>query len=880
MQTQPAPDSTLTPMMAQYQAVKEQYPDCLLFYRMGDFYELFFDDALKASAALDITLTKRGEVPMCGVPWHSHEAYLARLIKSGYKVALCEQVETPEEAKKRGGYKALVQRDVIRVVTQGTLTEDTLLEKNSNNYLTALADVGGAMGIAWLDLSTGDFTLQPLFAKDLGATLERVNPGEILVSEKLTQQTSLFDVFADFKTKLTVQPHSRFDSENARKRLEKIFGVGTLESFGAFSRAEIAAAGALIDYVELTQKGKFPRLSPPKQLMLGSVMEIDAATRRNLELTHTLNGQRQGSLLSTLDMTVTGGGARLLARHLAMPLTQPEEINHRLDMVSFFAERTNVRSDTRSFLQQCADIERALARLSLDRGGPRDLASIRDTLAQTIQLHRLISRKDENLPAGITAALDTLKLWGSHHPLIDQLERALATELPALTREGGFISKGYSPKLDELTKLRDESRLHIAQLQAKYVQKSGVTTLKIKHNNILGYFIEVSTNNADKLFTNTADFIHRQTMASAARFTTTELSELERKISEAAEKALALELELFAGLVQEVLSQGELIAKTATALAGLDVAASLAELSIRNNYTRPQIDGSLAFDIKGGRHPVVEVALKKQSNTDFIANDCTLADKGKLWLLTGPNMAGKSTFLRQNALIVLMAQMGCYVPATRAHIGTVDRLFSRVGAADDLARGRSTFMVEMVETATILNQATAHSLVILDEIGRGTATYDGLSIAWACLEYLHEVNKCRALFATHYHELTSLTQTLPQLACYTMRVKEWKDSIIFLHEIAAGTADRSYGIHVAKLAGLPATVITRAEEVLKTIEGQKGSRPLKSVTADLPLFTAAPTQQPAKASAAEEALKHLNPDTLSPKEALEALYRLKEMLKD
>jgi DNA mismatch repair protein MutS len=913
MQTQtaqPAPEGNLTPMMVQYHSVKAQYPDCLLFYRMGDFYELFFDDALKAAAALDITLTKRGqhkgeEIPMCGVPWHAHENYLARLIRQGYKVAICEQVETPDEAKKRGGYKALVQRDVIRVVTQGTLTEDTLLEKNSNNYLTAIADVAGAMGIAWLDLSTGDFTLQPLFAKDLGAALERINPGEILLSEKLAPNPALFDVFADYKSKLTLQPHSRFDSENAKRRLEKIFGVGTLESFGAFSRAEITAAGALIDYVELTQKGKFPRLSPPRQLLLGAVMEIDAATRRNLELTQTLNGQRQGSLLHTLDMTVTGAGARLLSRHLAMPLTHPDDIHRRLDMVEFFAERNTVRADTRKFLQHCADIERALARLSLERGGPRDLASIRDTLAQTIQLHRLINTKKyphpnllpegegttpplplgegrgegTGIPEGIKTALDTLALWGGHHPLIDQLERALSPDLPALARDGGFINKGYSHKLDEFKSLREEGHRHIAQLQAKYVQKTGVGTLKIKHNNIIGYYIDVSTNNADKIFANPADFIHRQTLATAARFTTTELSELERKISEAAGKSLALELELFAGLVREVLAQGELIAKTATALAGLDVASSLAELAIARRYTRPQVDHSLAFDIRGGRHPVVEPALKKQGNADFIANDCTLADDSRLWLLTGPNMAGKSTFLRQNALIALMAQMGSFVPATHAHIGTVDRLFSRVGAADDLARGRSTFMVEMVETATILNQATGRSLVILDEIGRGTATYDGLSIAWACLEYLHEVNKCRALFATHYHELTSLTQSLPQLACYTMRVKEWKDSIIFLHEVAHGTADRSYGIHVAKLAGLPPAVIRRAEEVLKTIEGQPSGKAEKSMAADLPLFSAAPLVQAAKTSEAEEALKKINPDTLSPKEALEALYKLKELLK-
>jgi DNA mismatch repair protein MutS len=876
-----------TPMMTQYLAIKEQHKDCLLFYRMGDFYELFFDDAVKASAALDITLTKRGahkgeEIPMCGVPWHSHETYLARLIRQGYKVAICEQVETPEEAKQRGGYKALVRRDVVRVVTQGTLTEDTLLETNTNNYLTALAEVGGAVGIAWLDLSTGDFTLQPLLPRDLSATLGRVAPGEILAPEKMAQNPELFEVFADFRSKLTVQPNSRFDSENARKRLEALFGVSTLESFGGFSRAEIAAAGALIDYVELTQKGKFPRLSPPRQLALGSVMEIDAATRRNLELTQTMTGERQGSLLHAIDRTMTGAGARLLARHLAMPLTQPQEINQRLDTVSYFTAHAAVREETRGFLRQCADIERSLARLSLDRGGPRDLAAIRDTLAQTVQLHRLISGKahglDAGIPRGLQQALDTLSLWGTHHPLIDQLERALAPDLPLLVRDGGFIAQGYAPKLDELKALRDDSRQHIARLQAEYAQATGVNTLKIKHNNVIGYYIEVTTANADRLFSDNARFIHRQTMASAARFTTVELSELERKIAEAAGKSLALELELFAQLTKEVLSQGEAIAKTAQALAAIDVAASHADLAARGGYVRPKVDNSLAFDIRAGRHPVVENALKKQ-NADFIANDCALAEMARLWLLTGPNMAGKSTFLRQNALIALLAQMGCFVPAQSAHIGTLDRLFSRVGAADDLARGRSTFMVEMVETATILNQASPRSLVILDEIGRGTATFDGLSIAWACLEYLHEVNKCRALFATHYHELTSLTEKLPRLSCHTMRVKEWKDNIVFLHEVAPGTADRSYGIHVAKLAGLPAAVLDRAEEVLKILENPPGGKAALNPVAGLPLFNAAPREAAPKTSPVEEALKNLNPDALSPREALDALYALKEKLK-
>ncbi len=885
-ETAPETSVNVTPMMAQYMAVKEQHKDCLLFYRMGDFYELFFDDAVKASAALDITLTKRGahkgeEIPMCGVPWHSHESYLARLIRQGYKVAICEQVEKPEEAKQRGGYKALVRRDVIRVVTRGTLTEDTLLEKTANNYLAALSEIGGAIGIAWLDLSTGDFTLQPVLVRDLGAALERVGPNEILLPEKLVQNENLFDVFAEYKSRLTIQPNSRFDSENARKRLEKLFGVATLESFGGFSRAEIAAAGALIDYVELTQKGKFPRLSAPRQLPLGSVMEIDAATRRNLELTQTMSGERQGSLLSSIDRTVTGAGARLLARHLAMPLTHPREINDRLDVVSWFADHSVLRDQTRGFLQQCADIERSLARLSLDRGGPRDLAAVRDTLMQTVQLHRLIAQSktalETGLPKNLQSALDALKIWSAEHPLIDQLSRALAPELPALTRDGGFIARGYSTKLDELKTLRDDSRQHIAQLQAQYVQMTGVNTLKIKHNNVIGYYIEVSTANGDKLFAATDTFIHRQTMASAARFTTVELSGLERKISEAAEKSLALELELFAQLSREVLAQGETIARTAQSLASIDVASSLAEMAARSGYTRPKVDDSLTFDIKGGRHPVVENALKKQ-NADFIANDCELAETSRLWLLTGPNMAGKSTFLRQNALIVLLAQMGSFVPAQSANIGVVDRLFSRVGAADDLARGRSTFMVEMVETATILNQASSRSLVILDEIGRGTATFDGLSIAWACLEYLHEVNKCRALFATHYHELTSLTEKLPRLSCHTMRVKEWKDNIVFLHEVAPGTADRSYGIHVAKLAGLPAPVIARAEAVLKTLENPAagGKKPV-AVGAGLPLFSI-PVPAAKPPSAVEEALKEVDPDRLSPREALDVLYQLKTKL--
>lgn len=876
-------DSALTPMMAQYMAVKSQHPDCLLFYRMGDFYELFFDDALIASRVLDITLTKRGQhkgedIPMCGVPWHSHESYLLRLIREGHKVALCEQTETPEEAKKRGGYKALVTRDVVRVITQGTLTEDSLLEKGTNNYLASVVDTGGELGLSWLDLSTGNFTLQPVSLQGLAAALERVAPSEILIPDRLAQKQELFELWNQHKSRLTVQPASRFDSENARKRLETIFGVGTLESFGGFSRAEIAAAGSLIDYVELTQKGKLPRLSPPRQLQSGAIMEIDAATRRNLELVRTLSGERRGSLLSVIDKTVTGAGARLLAARISAPLTETRAINSRLDKIEFFLENDRLRDDIRKLLSECPDIERALARLSLGRGGPRDLAAIRDALQKSIEI-RLLAAKTGAGPESLKILLKSMEDNGLLSHLIDRLTRALSTELPVLTRDGGFIAGGYAPQLDELKTLRDESRRHIANLQADYIQKTGINTLKIRHNNILGYYAEVTASHADKLMQAREDniFIHRQTLANAARFSTVELSDLERRISEAADKALAIELELFEQLVAETLSHAEIIAKIAEGLAVLDVASALATLARENNYCRPVVDSSLAFDISGGRHPVVEAALKRSEGKDFIANDCSLNDGQKLWLLTGPNMAGKSTFLRQNALIVLLAQMGAYVPAKSAHIGTVDRLFSRVGAADDLARGHSTFMVEMVETAAILNQAGERALVILDEIGRGTATFDGLSIAWATIENLHDVNKCRTLFATHYHELTALADKLPQLSCHTMRIKEWQGNVVFLHEVSKGTADRSYGIHVAELAGLPKAVTTRARQILQKLESGEKSQSLSKLTRDLPLFTTVQAEMPEPAvSEVEKLLDETDIDSLTPRQALDLLYAMKD----
>jgi len=874
-----APAEAATPAMAQYLELKRQHADCLLFYRMGDFYELFFEDAVKAAAALDIQLTKRGrhdgeDIPMCGVPVHAAEAYLARLIRQSFRVAVCEQMEEPAEAKKRGS-KAAIRRAVVRIVTPGTITEEGLLDARRNNYLAALAEAGSELALAWLELSTGAFRLQPIAAPALAAALARIEPGELLVPERLIQRPEFFELLAERKSALTPLPNARFDSENGRKRLESLFAVRALDAFGSFARAELAAGGALVDYVALTQQGRVPLLQPPRRLAADAVMEIDAATRRNLELTQTLAGERKGSLLSTIDRTVTGAGARLLAEHLASPLTDPDIVNGRLDAVALFAAEERLRDSLRAVLRRCPDIERAMARLALGRGGPRDLAALRDTLGETASLRRLLGGAPP--AAKPMLILRAERDLGEHAAFVERLRRALAAELPLITRDGGFIAPGYAGELDELRLMRDESRRMVANLQSRYAAATGVASLKIRHNNVLGYYIEVTPTHADKL---RDSFIHRQSLASAMRFSTVELGELESKIASAADRAVALELKFFDDLVTEAKARGEEIARAAAALARLDVAAALGELAVTQRYCRPTVDDSLAFAVAGGRHPVVEAALRAGQGGAFVGNDCDLKEGQRLWLLTGPNMAGKSTFLRQNALIAILAQAGSYVPADSAHVGVVDRLFSRVGAADDLARGRSTFMVEMVETGAILNQASERALVILDEIGRGTATFDGLSIAWATVEHLHDVNRCRALFATHYHELTALAAKLQHLACFTMRVKEWQGDVVFLHEVATGAADRSYGIHVAKLAGLPQAVVSRAEQVLAVLEKGEQSGALTRLADDLPLFSAArPAPREPQRDALAAALGDVQPDALTPREALELLYKLKGLAK-
>ena len=895
--------AAVTPMMAQYLAIKKEHPDGLLFYRMGDFYELFFDDAVKASAALDIALTKRGkhlgdDIPMCGVPVHSHETYLNRLIEKGFKIAVCEQTEDPAEARKRGP-KAVVMREVMRVITPGTITEDSLLDARRNNFLAAAAMAGGGLGLAWIDMSTGAFLTQSLDANVLDAALARISPGELLVSEDFLQQDGLFETFGDWKDVLSPLPASRFDSANGEKRLQALYGVKTLDAYGDFSRAELAAAGALVDYLELTQKGRMPRLVPPRQMIQGQVMEIDAATRRNLELTVSLTGSAKNSLLGVIDKTLTGAGARLLGAQLAAPLCDVKAIALRLDMVQYFVVSERLSDDLADALRRCPDIERALSRLMLGRGGPRDLAAVRDGLRAAADIRGIFDTSERHpiTPEGITDALRDL---GHHGELIERFGRALSDELPLYVRDGGFIASGYAPELDELRTLGSESKRLIAGLQSRYGAETGIQALKIKHNNVLGYFIEVPAKQADKIPLDDGLFIHRQTMASAVRYSTVELSELQDRIARAGDHALALEEKLFEDLLGEVTGRVDSIALAAQSLAALDVARGLAALACERRYVCPVVVDSADFFISGGRHPVVEAALGESGEGQFIANDCRLSalnggtsdgesgpggesgEDGFLWLLTGPNMAGKSTFLRQNALIAVLAQMGSFVPADEARIGVVDRLFSRVGAADDLARGRSTFMVEMVETAAILNQAGPRALVILDEIGRGTATFDGLSIAWAVVEYLHEVNHCRALFATHYHELTALASRLGGLRCHAMRVKEWQGEVVFLHEVGPGAADRSYGIHVGALAGLPKSVVSRASEVLETLEKGEQSSAMTALADDLPLFQVHEREAVVSGlpgpSRLEEALRDTDTDALTPRQALDLIYRLKDIM--
>ncbi len=860
-------------MMTQYFDLKKEAGECLLFYRMGDFFELFFDDAKTAAAVLDIALTSRGEhggnpVPMCGVPVHAAEGYLARLIRAGCRVAIAEQVETPDEAKERAkregtpSSKALVKRDIVRFVTAGTLTEEALLEPRRANMLAAIVDVRGTCGVAACDISTGRLELEECPPEALNAVLARIGASEVVAPEGWEEAP--FDAIA--------RQRPDFGSDSGEDALKRLLGVATLDGFGSFTRAMLASAGGLIAYLDHAGRGSLPFLLPPVARSTGSTMAMDEATRASLEIVQAQNGGRAGSLLAEVDRCVTGAGARMLAEDLSAPLTDRQAIEDRLALVGVIYCDPLLRTDMRELLRAIPDIGRALGRIVAGRGSPRDLGQVRDGLIEARRLHGILSERQDR-PALLDSLLPAIT---GHGALTDLLSRALVPSPPTERSQGGYIAEGYDEGLDELREVSGNARRAIAAMEARYKSDTGISALKIRHNGVLGYFIEVPSKHADRLMEPDSGFIHRQTMANAVRFNSLTLHEEANRIAEAGGRALAAEEAHFEELVNAVVQDRERIAASVAALARLDVSAGQAERAAEGNWCRPEIAEDESLAITGGRHPVVEAALARQGER-FVSNDCSLSATDRLWLVGGPNMGGKSTFLRQNALIVLLAQAGGYVPADAARIGLVDRLFSRVGASDNLARGRSTFMVEMVETAAILSQAGERSFVILDEVGRGTSTYDGLALAWAVAEAIHENNRSRCLFATHYHEMARLAETCPALSLHHVRAKEWKGDLVLLHELAEGAADRSYGLAVARLAGVPKDVVARAKAVLDKLEkGRAQTGGLAAGLGELPLFATTMAQEEEECDGLREQLEALDVDALSPREALEMLYKLKQ----
>ena len=853
-----------TPMMQQYQRLKAEAGDALLFYRMGDFFELFFDDAKVAAGCLDIALTKRGEadgepVPMCGVPAHAAESYLARLIRAGHRVAIAEQTESPAEARKARGSKALVERAIIRLVTPGTLTEETLLESSSENWLAAIGRGGDDWAIAAADISTGRFELVACEAGELSAELARLSPAEIIADSPVEGSH-------------TTAGKGGFDSLAGERALKKRFGLATLDGIGSPTRAELAAAGGLLAYLDATQKGAGILLDAPRRVSRTAHMAIDSATRESLELCRSVSGNVAGSLLGEIDRCQTAAGRRLLAGDISAPLTDKAGIEQRLALVAWLHEDALRRERTRSALKAMPDFARALARLTAGRGSPRDLAILRDGLAAAEELGKDLAREADR-PRLLESLLP--KLTG-HDDLVNELRRALVESPPIDASKGGYVAAGYDASLDTLRSAASDGRRAIAALESRYREATQIPSLKIRHNAVLGYHVEVSARHADKLMAPERGFTHRQTLAGVVRFNSPELHEEASRVVEAGTHALAAEAAHAEHLTERAVASATRIVATAESIARIDVGASHAQRAVEGGWSRPRMTEDASLEIEGGRHPVVESALSGTGER-FVANDLSLGSDDRLWLITGPNMGGKSTFLRQAALVAVLAQSGSFVPASRAAVGIVDKLFSRVGASDNLARGRSTFMVEMVETASILSQATPRSLVILDEIGRGTSTYDGLAIAWAVVEAVHDQVKCRTLFATHYHELTRLAGRLDCLSLHHVRAREWKGDLVLLHEVASGAADRSYGIAVAKLAGLPPKVVARAKSVLAKLEaGRDATGGIAAGLDDLPLFAAAvETEQLPDQLAA--ALESIDPDSMSPREALDALYALKRV---
>ena len=861
-----------TPMMEQYLTIKNKHKDALLFYRMGDFYELFFEDAIAASKALDITLTKRGktngmDIPMCGVPFHSADNYLPKLIKKGFNVAVCEQTETIEEAKsnlKKGPLK----REVVRIISPGTLTEDNLLDRNANNFLGAISDVNGSISISWVDVSTGCFKSRNLQKENnqkqlLTNLLLRMNFSEILVSDAM----ELNIISEEWHSIIKKQSSSLFHYSSCLQQICSYFSIMSLEGIGKFSDGEVIAAGVLLSYLKLTQCGKLPILSMIKNESENNFLEIDYFTQKSLEILSNLSGETKGSLITALDETKTAGGARLLKQRITEPFYKVVEIEKRYNLINWFLNNDIDIFKLQNNLENIPDIERSLSRISLLRGSPKDLSILCNGLLNVKQIYEIIiSFKDcLNQAPLLNNILNQISV---DYSLFEDIKNSLKKDLPVSTKEGGFIRDGYDDNLDKLRNLRNNELEEITKLQNKYSDLTNVNSLKIKYNRMLGYHIEVRAAH-DKALRDKDIFIHRQTTAQTSRFTTIELNEAENQLINSYDKSISIEMDIFKNFTNQIINEGKKILDIASAISELDIGIMVVKQSKDRDYVCPKILENKTLEIIEGRHPVVETQMKLSENS-FISNDCILNKDDFLWLITGPNMAGKSTYLRQNALIVIMAQAGLFVPAKEANIGVFDKIFSRVGASDDLAKGQSTFMIEMIETSLILNTASEKSLVILDEIGRGTATFDGLAIAWSVLDYLHNKIKPRTLFATHYHELTSLKEDLNHLSCHKMSIKEWNNSIIFMHKIIEGEADKSYGIHVAQLAGLPFEVIKKATQLLSKLENNKDNSNLKkSDNLDDNYSNINESQSFFKE------FDNINVDNISPREALDILYKLK-----
>lgn len=819
--------SSQTPMMKQYHEAKATAGEALLLFRMGDFYELFFEDAKTAARVLGLSLTSRDKgaqnsgkkpVPMAGFPHHQLDGYLAKIISAGLRAAVCEQVEDPKQAK------GLVRREISRIVSRGTVTDDALLDPAESNFLLAIAHGENVpdetCGMAWIDISTGRFEAAVLPAEKMGDEIARVAPVEILFADGTT------DLPTDWTEQrmLTRRPGWAFGRDSAEQTLAKQFGTQSLEGcgFGSEDGPALQAAGAILDYLNETQKSSLAHVDRLLPHRVGSRLEIDEATRRSLELTQTLrDGRRDGSLLGVIDRTVTSMGARLLGDWLANPLTDAPAINARLDAVDELHSEATLALELRDALRATYDMQRLLARVTTGRATPRDLSFVARTLACLPKVKAKLTGRKANRLQQLESRIDLCS------DIRGQLETALDDDCPLTAREGGFIRAGYHDALDEQRELMQGGKQWMANYQAAAMEETGIPNIKVGFNKVFGYFLEVTHAHRDKV---PAEFIRKQTLKNAERYITPELKEYEEKVLAAEERALSMELEIFSQLRELVAEAASRLQTTAFALAEVDVLASLAELARSRNYVRPSVVNEPVLDIVDGRHPVLDItepegtfvpnSVNCESNADCVVRNAASNDHSAILLITGPNMAGKSTYIRQVALITLMGQIGSFVPAREATIGIADRIFARVGASDDLARGRSTFMVEMTETARILNTATNRSLVILDEIGRGTSTYDGLSLAWAVVEHLHDTIGCRTLFATHYHELTELAGTLTGVANRNVAVKEWEGDVVFLHQIVPGAADKSYGIHVAQLAGVPREVNERAKQILAELESQ------------------------------------------------------------